>query len=58
MRHRLSYNIVREIIAGDEALRAKYEDILPMVGLMDELREILHTKRAKRGSILTYLNKK
>ena len=51
VRHRLSYNIVREIIAGDEALRAKYEDILPMVGLMDELREILHNKRAKRGSI-------
>ncbi|MBR5791253.1 MAG: VacB/RNase II family 3'-5' exoribonuclease, partial [Phascolarctobacterium sp.] len=51
VRHRLSYNIVREIIAGDEALRAKYEDILPMIGLMDELREILHTKRAKRGSI-------
>ena len=51
VRHRLSYNIVREIISGDEALRAKYEDILPMIGLMDELREILHTKRAKRGSI-------
>ena len=51
VRHRLSYNIVREIIAGDEELRAKYEDILPMIGLMDELREILHTKRAKRGSI-------
>ena len=51
VRHRLSYNIVREIIAGDEELRAKYEEILPMIGLMDELREILHTKRAKRGSI-------
>ena len=51
VRHRLSYNIVREIIAGDEALRAKYEDVLPMIGLMDELREILHNKRAKRGSI-------
>ena len=51
VRHRLSYNIVREILAGDEALLAKYEDILPMVGLMDELREILHKKRARRGSI-------
>ena len=51
VRHRLSYNIVREIIAGDEELRAKYQDVLPMIGLMDELREILHNKRAKRGSI-------
>ncbi|MDO5473956.1 MAG: VacB/RNase II family 3'-5' exoribonuclease, partial [Phascolarctobacterium sp.] len=51
VRHRLSYNIVREILAGDEALRAKYEDILPMVQLMDELREILHKKRARRGAI-------
>jgi ribonuclease R len=47
----LSYNIVREILSGNEGLRVKYEDILPMVGLMDELREILHTKRARRGSI-------
>lgn len=51
VRHRLSYNIVREILAGDEALRVKYEDILPMVQLMDELREILHKKRARRGAI-------
>ena len=51
VRHRLSYNIVREILAGDEALRAKYEDILPMVQLMDELREILHKRRARRGAI-------
>lgn len=51
VRHRLSYNIVREVLAGDEALRAKYEDILPMVQLMDELREILHKKRARRGAI-------
>lgn len=51
VRHRLSYNIVREILACNEELRDKYEDILPMVHLMDELREILHGKRARRGSI-------
>ncbi len=51
VRHRLSYNIVREILAGDEALRSKYEDVVPMVQLMDELREILHGKRVRRGAI-------
>lgn len=51
VRHRLSYNIVREILAGDEALCAKYSDILDMVKLMDELRGVLHDKRVKRGSI-------
>lgn len=51
VRHRLSYNIVREILAGDAELRNKYEDILPMVGQFEELREILHEKRVKRGSI-------
>ena len=51
VRHRLSYNIVREILAGNAELRSKYEDILPMVGQFEELREILHEKRVKRGSI-------
>lgn len=51
VRHRLSYNIVRSILAGDEELCAKYADILPMVGKMDELRQILHDKRARRGAV-------
>lgn len=51
VRHRLSYNIVREILAGNKELRVKYEDILPMLGLMDELREVLHQKRVRRGAI-------
>lgn len=51
VRHRLSYNIVREILAGDEQRRQQYSDILDMVALMDELREILHGKRVKRGAI-------
>ena len=51
VRHRLSYNIVRSILAGDEELCTKYADILPMVGKMDELRQILHDKRARRGAV-------
>lgn len=51
VRHRLSYNIVREILAGNAELREKYNDILDMVALMDELRGILHAKRVKRGAI-------
>ena len=51
VRHRLSYNIVRAMLAGDEELCAKYDDILPMVGKMDELRQILHDKRARRGAV-------
>lgn len=51
VRHRLSYNIVRAMLAGDEEMCSKYADILPMVGRMDELRQILHDKRASRGAV-------
>lgn len=51
VRHRLSYNIVRSVLAGDEELRTKYEDVVPMIHLMDELRQILHAKRHKRGAV-------
>lgn len=51
VRHRLSYNIVREILAGNEELKTKYEDVVDMLQLMDQLREILHGKRVRRGSI-------
>lgn len=51
VRHRLSYNIVRGMLAGDEELCNKYADIMTMVGVMDELREILHSKRAARGAV-------
>ena len=51
VRHRLSYNIVREMLAGDAEKFAQYADILDMVQLMDRLRGILHAKREKRGSI-------
>ena len=51
VRHRLSYNIVRAMLAGDKELCTKYADIVPMVGKMDELRQILHDKRARRGAV-------
>lgn len=51
VRHRLSYNIVRAMLAGDEELCTKYADIVPMLGKMDELRQILHDKRARRGAV-------
>ena len=51
VRHRLSYNIVRAILAGDSAMCERYEDILPMVARMDILRQILHDKRARRGAV-------
>lgn len=51
VRHRLSYNIVRAILAGDSAMCERYEDILPMVARMDILRQILHDKRARRGAM-------
>ena len=51
VRHRLSYNIVREILAGDEQRCAQYSDILASVALMDELREILHSRRVRRGAV-------
>lgn len=51
VRHRLSYNIVREILAGNEELKTKYADVVDMLQLMDQLREILHGKRVRRGSI-------
>lgn len=51
VRHRLSYNIVREILAGNEQMKAQYDDVVDMLALMDQLREILHAKRVRRGSI-------
>lgn len=51
VRHRLSYNIVRAILAGDSEMCERYEDILPMVARMDILRQILHDKRARRGAV-------
>lgn len=49
--HRLSYNIVRAMLADDAEMCAKYADVLSMIDKMDELRQILHDKRARRGAV-------
>ncbi len=50
--HRLSYNIVREILEeGDAERMRQYEDIVPMLRHMERLCRILQAKRARRGAI-------
>ena len=49
--HRLTYNKVQAIFDGDKILRKEYADILPALGQMKDLAEILIKKRAVRGSI-------
>jgi ribonuclease R len=51
VRHRLSYNIVRGMLAGDDDLCARYADVLEMLRKMDVLRQILHDKRVRRGAV-------
>lgn len=51
VRHRLSYNIVRAVLAGNKELCERYEDVVPMLARMDVLRQILHDKRARRGAV-------
>ncbi len=49
---RMSYNSVKKILEDkDEAERAKYEELIPMFELMQELAGILRKKRMTRGSI-------
>ena len=49
---RMSYNSVKKILEDkDEAERAKYEELIPMFELMQELAGILRKKRMSRGSI-------
>ncbi|MDR0841453.1 MAG: ribonuclease R [Christensenellaceae bacterium] len=50
-RHRMTYEDVNAIFAGNAQLRAKYADITPMLDQMQGLMELLREKRAKRGSI-------
>jgi ribonuclease R len=49
---RMTYTDVNDIlVAKDEALREKYEPIVPMFERMEELASILRKKRMKRGAI-------
>lgn len=50
-RHRLTYNIVRKILAGDKKLISQYKDCVPMLQAADELRQVLGKMRTARGSI-------
>ena len=50
--HRMTYDDVREILVNnDEALKIKYQDIVPMLREMEELCNILRSKRLRRGAI-------
>ncbi len=49
---RMTYTAVREIIEDKTpALLEEYAEIVPMLSLMNELRQILGEKRKKRGSV-------
>ena len=50
--YRMTYTAVREILEdGTPELLAQYQEILPMLEEMEELRQILGRKRRKRGSV-------
>lgn len=50
-RHRMTYNNVSKMIAGDKELNFRYSDIYSDVMLMNELADVLIKKRDKEGSI-------
>ena len=50
--HRMTYTNVKKILVdNDEALIEKYQDVVPMFKMMEELASILRQRRMKRGSI-------
>jgi len=51
VRYRLSYNIVRGVLGGDEELRKRYADAIPMLERAEELRVILKSMRHRRGAV-------
>lgn len=55
VRHRLSYRIVREILVnGDEELAQKYEDVVPMLKMMEELCLVLR-KSVRHAALSTLI---
>ncbi|RHW47327.1 ribonuclease R [Bombilactobacillus bombi] len=48
---RLTYNNVNKILAGDEQLRTKYQELVPMLEEMAQLHDILFNMRHHRGAI-------
>ncbi|MBR5815922.1 MAG: ribonuclease R, partial [Anaerotignum sp.] len=50
--YRMTYTAVREILEdGTPELMAQYQEIIPMLEEMEELRQVLGRKRKKRGSV-------
>lgn len=49
--HRMTYNKVNKILAGDEALINEYSDIVAMLNNMRELSQIIRELRYKRGGL-------
>ncbi len=49
--YRMTYDEVNEILNGDKALIDQYIDVYDMILTLNELRQILHKKRIKRGAI-------
>lgn len=49
--HRLTYDEVNQMYAGDESLQIKYADVWPMLEEMRVLQEILFHKRLYRGAL-------
>lgn len=50
-KERMTYNNVQKILDGDEALRERYKDIVPMIEDMSKLSDILKNMRLKRGEV-------
>ena len=49
--HRMTYNNVNKMLANDEEIIKKYEDIYPMILDMASLSDILRGLRVKKGAI-------
>lgn len=49
--HRMTYNNVNKIIEGDNDLREKYKDILPMIDAMLELAKVMIKRRDDEGAV-------
>lgn len=48
---RMTYDDVNSILAGNQDLIGKYQDLIPMFHLMADLHHILENKRHKRGAL-------
>ncbi len=50
-KHRMTYQVVNQILEQiDKQLNKAYQDIVPMLFMMNELKDILHQKRLLRGA--------